>query len=99
MRTFRRAWVGSVYAGKLQPWAATCLKLTVEIVKRPDNQHTCEVLPRRRVVERTLAWITASHRCARESERLPACHEAAVCWVMITIMTRRLTRGDAEAVS
>jgi transposase len=53
-RRVRRAWADSVYAGKLQPWAATYLKLTVEIVKRPHHQHTFEVLPRRWVVERTL---------------------------------------------
>ena len=91
-RRVRRAWADSVYAGKLQPWAATYLKLTVEIVKRPQNQHTFEVLPRRWVVERTLAWITSYRRCARDYERLPAHHEAAVYWAMITIMTRRLAR-------
>jgi transposase len=91
-RRVRRAWADSGYAGKLQPWAATYLKLTVEIVKRPQNQHTFEVLPRRWVVERTLAWITSYRRCARDYERLPAHHEAAVYWAMITLMTRRLAR-------
>jgi transposase len=91
-RRVRRAWADSVYAGKLQPWAATYLKLTVEIVKRPQNQHTFEVLPRRWVVERTLAWITSYRRCARDYERLPASHEAAVYWAMITLMARRLAR-------
>jgi transposase len=91
-RRVRRTWADSVYAGKLQPWAATYLKLTVEIVKRPQNQHTFEVLPRRWVVERTLAWITSYRRCARDYERLPAHHEAAVYWAMITLMTRRLAR-------
>ena len=91
-RRVRRAWADSVYAGKLQPWAATYLHLTVEIVKRPADQHTFEVLPRRWVVERTLAWITSYRRCARDYERLPAHHEAAVYWAMITLMTRRLAR-------
>jgi transposase len=91
-RRIRRAWADSVYAGKLQPWAATYLKLTVEIVKRPHDQHTFKVLPRRWVVERTLAWITSYRRCARDYERLPAHHEAAVYWAMITLMTRRLAR-------
>jgi transposase len=91
-RRIRRAWADAVYAGKLQPWAATYLKLTVEIVKRPQDQHTFEVLPRRWVVERTLAWITSYRRCARDYERLPTHHEAAVYWAMITLMTRRLAR-------
>jgi transposase len=91
-RRVRRAWADAVYAGKLQPWAADYLKLTVEIVRRPEGLHTFEVLPRRWVVERTLAWITSYRRCARDYERLPAHHEAAVYWAMITLMTRRLAR-------
>jgi transposase len=77
-RHVRLAWADGGYAGKLQPWAATYLKLTVQIVKRPDDLHTFAVLPRRWVVERTLAWITAYRRCARDYERLPAHHEAMV---------------------
>ena len=93
-RRIRRAWADAVYAGKLQPWAATYLGLTVQIVRRPEASHTFEVLPRRWVVERTLAWITSYRRCARDYERLPAHHEAAVYWAMITLMTRRLARHN-----
>jgi transposase len=64
----------------------------VQIVRRPDDLHTFTVLPRRWVVERTLAWITSYRRCARDYERLPAHHEAIIYWAMITLMTRRLTR-------
>jgi transposase len=45
-RRVRRAWADTVYAGKLQPWAATYLHLTVVIVRRPQDQHTFTVLPR-----------------------------------------------------
>ena len=86
------AWADGGYAGKLVTWAATRLKLTLTIVRRPDDLHTFQVLPRRWVVERTLAWITAYRRCARDYERLASHHEAMVTWAMITIMTRRLTR-------
>ena len=51
-------------------------------------------LPRRWVVERTLAWITSYRRCARDYERLPAHHEAMILWAMITLMTRRLAAPD-----
>ena len=91
-RRIRRTWADGGYTGKLLPWAATWLKLTVEIVKRPDDLHTFQVLPRRWVVERTLAWITSYRRCARDYERLPAHHEAIIYWAMITLMARRLTR-------
>ena len=89
-RHVRLAWADGGYAGQLVPWARRQLDLTVEIVKRPDDLHTFQVLPRRWVVERTLAWITSYRRCARDYERLPAHHEATVYWAMITLMTRRL---------
>ena len=84
------AWADGGYAGKLVTWAKDKLRLTVEIVKRPDDLHTFKVLPRRWVVERTLAWITRSRRTIRDYERLPAHHETMVHWSMIIIMSRRL---------
>jgi transposase len=86
------AWADGGYAGKLVTWAANVLRLTVEIVKRPDDLHTFKVLPRRWVVERTLAWITRHRRTIRDYERLPAHHETYIYWAMITVMTRRLGR-------
>jgi len=38
-RRVRLAWADGGYAGRLLPWAATWLKLTVQIVKRPDDLH------------------------------------------------------------
>src|SRR5262249_18016610 len=64
------AWAVGIYAGQLVTWAASALKLTVEIVRRPGDLHTFQVLPRRWVVERTLAWITRHRRTVRDYERL-----------------------------
>ena len=86
------AWADGGYAGKLVSWAKTALKLTVHIVRRPDDLHTFQVLPRRWVVERTLAWISRHRRTVRDYERLPAHHETYIYWSMIMIMTRRLAR-------
>ena len=80
-------WADGGYAGKLVTWATTTLKLTLTIVKRPDNLHTFKVLPRRCVVERTFAWISTHRRSVRDYERLPASHEAIVLWAMIALMT------------
>ena len=85
----RLAWADAGYAGKLVTWAAASLAITVEIVRKRDA-HAFEVLPRRWVVERTLAWITSHRRCARDYERLPASHEAMVLWAMIALMAQRL---------
>ncbi len=86
----RLVWADGGYAGKLLDWARDTLHLRVQIVKRSDDQVGFVVLPRRWVVERTLAWITRHRRCARDYEALPAHHEAMVCWAMIRITSRRL---------
>ena len=93
------AWADGGYAGKLVTWAAGKLKpkLKLEIVRRPDDLHTFQVLPRRWVVERTLSWITRHRRTVRDYERLPAHHETYVYWAMIIVMTRRLARQPSAA--
>jgi len=93
----RLAWADGGYAGKLVTWAKTRLRLTLEIVKRPDDLHTFKVLPRRWVVERTLSWITRHRRTVRDYERLPAHHETYIYWAMIIVMTRRLARQPSAA--
>jgi len=90
--SIKLAWADGGYAGKLVTWAKTRLRLTLQIVKRPDDLHTFKVLPRRWVVERTLAWITRHRRTVRDYERLAAHHETYVYWAMIIVMTRRLAR-------
>jgi len=44
----------------------------LEIVRKHPGQSTFEPLPRRWVVERTLAWISKHRRTVRDYERLPA---------------------------
>jgi hypothetical protein len=50
------------------------------------------VLPRRWVVERTIAWIDQQRRMSKDYERLCASGEALVYAAMIRLMTRRLAR-------
>jgi transposase len=85
-------WADSAYAGVLVDWARRRLGLALEIVKRTDDMSGFVVLPRRWVVERTLAWISRRRRCVRDYERLHASHEAMTQWAMILVMTRRLGR-------
>ena len=96
-RRVRLVWADGGYAGKLVTWAKTGLKLTLEIVRRPDDLHTFQVLPRRWVVERTFAWISKFRRTVRDYERLPEHHEAMIQWAMIAIMARRLARHTHSA--
>jgi hypothetical protein len=48
------------FAGKLVDWARTILATVVHVVRKPEGQHGCAVIPRRWCVERTLAWLTAT---------------------------------------
>jgi transposase len=81
------------FAGRLLDWAHNTLATTVHIVRKPADQRGFAVIPRRWAVERTLAWITAHRRLARDYERDPAISEAMIRWAAINTMTRRLARG------
>ena len=59
----------------------------------PPDQRGFAVIPRRWVVERTFAWLTAHRRLARDYERDPAVSEAMIRWAAINTMTRRIARG------
>jgi transposase len=81
------------FAGRFVEWAQQVLHTIVEIVRKPAGQKGFQVLPRRWAVERTLAWLTAHRRLARDYERHPAISEAMIRWAAINTMVRRLARG------
>ncbi len=54
-------WADAGYAGQLVDWVQSHTGWLLEIVKRPRASHQFEVLPKRWIVERTLAWLG---RCA-----------------------------------
>ena len=81
------------FAGRLVDWAASILRSTLHIVRKPEGQQGFAIIPRRGAVERTLAWLTAHRRLARHYERDPATSEAMIRWAAINTMTRRLARG------
>ncbi|WP_330838413.1 IS5 family transposase [Actinophytocola sp.] len=83
-------WADGSYAGQLVGWARRVLRVTLEIVRKPADQHGFAVLPRRWVVERTLSWLMRCRRLVRDYERLPDSHETMVKWAMVGLMTRRL---------
>ena len=55
----------------------------VHVVRKPEGRHGFAVVPRRWCVERTLAWLTAHRRLARDS----ATSEAVIRWAAINTMT------------
>lgn len=53
------------------------------------------VLPRRWVVERTIAWLGQNRRLSKDYERLPSTSEALIYGAMTRLMLRRLTRPSS----
>ncbi|MGW0809355.1 IS5 family transposase [Nonomuraea sp. NPDC002799] len=89
----RHVFADQGFAGQLMDWARDTLRTTVEIVRKPADQQGFSVISRRWVVERTLAWLTACRRLARDYERDPAVSEAIIRWAAIAGMASRLARG------
>ena len=89
----RHVFADGGYAGdKLKSALQTLGKWTIEIVKRSDTAKGFVLLPRRWVVERTLAWLNRNRRMAKDFE---ATIESATTWLYIAsvkLMSRRLAR-------
>ena len=62
----RHVFADGGYAGpKLEAALAQMVSWTLEIIKRSDTAKGFELLPRRRVVERSIAWISRNRRLQR----------------------------------
>lgn len=108
----RHLWTDQGYTGKLLDWIKQELGWSVEVVERsprrgflvtPDHQFQrvvlppqFESLPRRWVVERSLAWIGRNRRMSKDYEALPASSETLVYLTMIRLMLKRLVSDKAQ---
>jgi putative transposase len=103
-----KVWADRGYNGKIGEWIKERLGWTLVIVKPPRrwvrvpaNEEPPAypagfiVLPRRWVIERTLAWIMRNRRMSRDYEFLAETTEALIYVAMIRLMLRR----PAKAVS
>ena len=68
-------------------------QVQVEIVKRSDQVKGFIVLPKRWVVERTLAWLNRCRRLAKDWECLNRKARAYLLLASIRLMLRRLGRA------
>lgn len=91
-KKLRRIWVDGTYRGTLLEWANTHVRAVLQPVLRSEQQKGFAVLPKRWIVERTLAWLGHSRRLSKDYEYLPASSEAMIYIAMIRIMVRRLHR-------
>lgn len=80
------------YAGqKLQTAIAHLDHLAIEIIRRSDIR-CFVILPRRWVVERTIAWLNRCRRLAKDWETSVASSEAWLVIASIRRMTRRIAK-------
>ncbi len=80
------------YAGQKLATAIEHLdRLAIEIVKRSEA-HRFVVLPRRWVIERTIAWLNRCRRLAKDWEATLASSEAWLLIASIRRMTRRIAK-------
>jgi putative transposase len=82
-------WADAGYAGQLIEWAASFAGWVLFIVKKPEDQKGFAVLPKRWIVERTLAWLGRYRRLSKDYEVLPQTSEAWIRLAMIHLMVRR----------
>ena len=101
-----KVWADRGYNGKIGEWRKERLGWALEIVKPPRrwvrvpaNEEPPPypagfiVLPRRWVIERTIAWIMRNRRMSRDYEFLCETTEALIYVAMIRLMLRRLTKA------
>lgn len=87
----RHVFADGGYAGdKLKDALRQIGKWTIEIVKRSDAANGFVVLPRRWVVERTLAWLNRNRRLAKDFEQTIASATAWLFIASIQLFARRL---------
>jgi transposase len=90
----RHVFADGGYAGpKLETALARIGTWSLQIIKRSDTAKGFELLPRRWVVERTIAWLNRNRRLAKDFE---ASIESAVAWIFIAsvkLLSRRVARA------
>ena len=83
-------WCDGGYENRIEEWTQANCPWRVEIVKRKQPQGW-ELLPKRWIVERTLAWLGRWRGLAREYDYLPETTAAKILLAMTRLMLRRLT--------
>jgi putative transposase len=90
MPRLERLWADGGYAGQLVDWVREQCGWELEIVKRADDAIGFAVLPKRWIVERTVAWLGKCRRLSKVDEHTIASSEALIRLAMIGLMLRRL---------
>jgi transposase len=86
--TIVKVFVDGGYTGSLIAWAKEMFGYDVEVVKR-NELHRFLALPKRWIVERTLAWLNWSRRLSKDYELLHTTSETMVLIAFAHLLLRR----------
>lgn len=103
----RHGWADGGYRGSFLDWAQQRRGIAFQVMHRHDGRRRRRwlppgatppivspfaVVPRRWVVERTLAWLGRFRRLSKDYEFLTATSEVVIYLAMTRLLLRRLTR-------
>lgn len=90
-RRLYKLWADGSYTGEgLFTWLRDRFAILLEIVTRPDQPSGFVVLPRRWVVERTLAWLGRFRRLSKDYEHCTRSSEGMIYLASIHTLLKRL---------
>ena len=87
---------GDVAYGRndLPQWVEQTFGWILQTVLRPVGVKGFVVLPKRWIVERTLAWLVRHRRHSKDYEKTTASSEAMIYIAMISLMSKRLAKSQ-----
>ena len=95
--TLAKVWADQAYNGDLAEWLRAVYGIELEVVERAPDQKGFTVLPRRWVVERTIAWLGRNRRLSKDYEHSGAAMETWCYLASINLLLRRVRPNpDAE---
>jgi putative transposase len=80
----------------LPEWTKQTFGWVLQTLLRPVGIKGFVVQPKRWLVERTFAWLSASRRLSKDYERLPQTSEALIYIRMTYLMSRRLAQHQTS---
>ena len=93
----QKLWADQGYTGDLVGWLQQAYGINLEIVAKAPEQVGFAVLPRRWVVERSIAWYGRARRLSKDYEHRPEYSESWIYLASIMFLLQRLhPRADCE---
>jgi putative transposase len=93
-------WVDRGYRGEpFARWVWETVRVVVEVVAPAAGQRGFAVLPKRWIVERSLAWLSRNRRLSKDYEYVPMYAETHVYLASLRLMTNRLARKKGQSAS